>query len=37
MNHLVLALQAASAFGRPDRVAIGFFAGFITLTLGITY
>ena len=37
MNHLVLALQAASAFGRPNRVAIGFFAGFITLTLGITY
>lgn len=30
-------MQTPSVVGSPDRVAIAFFAGFITLTLGITY
>ncbi len=29
--------QAASSLGTPDNVAIAFFAGFISLTLAITY
>jgi cation/acetate symporter len=28
---------AATSFGKPDPVAIGFFAVFISITLGITY
>ncbi len=31
------AAQTAPKVGSPDSVAIAFFAGFITLTLGITY
>ncbi|MBY0489421.1 MAG: sodium/solute symporter [Gemmatimonadaceae bacterium] len=31
------AAAAATSFGKPDPVAIGFFAVFITITLGITY
>jgi cation/acetate symporter len=31
------AAPAASSFGKPDPVAIGFFAVFISITLGITY
>ncbi len=30
-------MQAAASLGSPDRVAIAFFAGFISLTLAITY
>src|SRR4249920_3145364 len=30
-------IQAAPSLGSPDRVAIAFFAGFITLTLCITW
>lgn len=31
------ASAASASFGKPDPVAIGFFAIFITITLGITY
>lgn len=31
------ASAASTSFGKPDPVAIGFFAIFITITLGITY
>lgn len=30
-------MQATVGLGSPDRVAVAFFAGFITLTLAITY